>query len=53
MLKKSKLIHLGRTQANDARCFRRGSKENKSAKRHTSRIIRQFLKKELKNEFEY
>lgn len=52
MLSRVKLLSLGRTQANDASCFRRGngqnaSAANKRAKRHTSRIIRRALKKEL------
>ncbi len=53
MLSRAKLLSFGRTQANDARCFRRGngqnaSAANKRAKRHTSRIIRRVLKQDMR-----
>ena len=44
-----------RTQTNDTRCFRAGndndaSRKNKSAKRHSSRILRQITRRELNKE---
>lgn len=43
-----------RNQSNDCRCFRAGndnnaSRKNKSAKRHSNKILRQIIRKEIRD----
>lgn len=45
-MRRAKLEAKATKQDNDCRCFRRGSKENKAAKRLSSKRIRRILKRE-------